>query len=102
MNTASKPEDHDTGPKQKTYNFPAFDRKKLYDAMQKRLTTVSSCCDRVQIIHEYWEKQGVFKDIRAPILTEVVLIKIMKVKASCLVMTRSGNVDLIEVNIEKH
>lgn len=39
--------------------------------------------------------------ISMPILTEVALKEIMKVKASCLVMTRSENVDLIEANIEK-
>ena len=61
----SRKEEHDTGPEQKTYSFPAFDRKKLYDVMQKRLTNVSSCRDRVQMIHEYLEEQGAFEDIMA-------------------------------------
>ena len=37
--------------------------------------------------------------VSIPILTEVVLKAIMKMKAFCLVLTRSENVDLIEINI---
>ena len=39
--------------------------------------------------------------ISIPILTEVALREIIKVKAFCLVMTRLENVDLIKTNIEK-
>lgn len=61
----SRKGERDTNPGQKACRFPAFDRKKLYDVMQKRLTNVSSCRDRVQMIHEYLEEQGAFEDIMA-------------------------------------
>lgn len=63
MKTARKPGVHSIVPEQKTYSFPALDRKKLYDVMQKRLANVSLCHDWAQIIREYLKEQGIFKDI---------------------------------------
>lgn len=60
-----KKEDHCPNPDQKTYNFPTFDRKKLYDEMKTRLKNVSSCRAQVQVIHKYLEEQGAFKDLAA-------------------------------------
>lgn len=51
--------------KQKVCDFPAFDRKEFHDEMKERLRSVSSCRDRVQMIHEYLEERGVFKDLAA-------------------------------------
>lgn len=65
MNIVNKLKKHEGKPEPKAFSVPALDRKKFYNEMKKRLKNVSSCRDQVQIIHEYLEERGAFKDIVA-------------------------------------